>query len=587
MKIFEWQANKWIYDSISGTTLTNTGVFLKNTLKGQAGYFNDSSLSKTWLSISNKVALSFSFMQLKHSTASVDHLFCFNSYYCRLAIKSAQSLVFYVAGAWTSNIDIAYSIIIWKQYHIYIETENIWSNCNISIYINWLFISSWTATWYNFATLTDLYIWRWVVSWYWLIGNIYWMKVYNSFLSQAEINNEYKQFLSLQPIQPPKTNFVYPKPYQLRETWLVVWYNMQYTKGKVYDISGNLKNGTVVWWLYPTKNGIKSNWTNWKLTLWNIWNVKSVCMRIKLNSTTEKIMEWQANSKLMYSASWTLTASDFATKYINWVAGTTTVAWQWMNVVFTSSSDVSFSACTLFLNNATYWNFEIEDLRMYSIELTLQQAKIYNNQFAKRVVLEDNFSFDKAYWNTVVPRWWIAGTGSYKLVTELTGDSIIKKGANYLQCTWVWTISFPCKQAYWTWEWSWYKWADTNAIKIWVINNNNIDPSASTNDYTFNIDNTEAILFRRFWKSNIMVTVASYIANLTWYRTKITRSAVWSWTIYIKWWAFTNWTAISTSWWSWTNPSTDNTYTISNFLWLTLSVWDRIADIVIKEWIEV
>ena len=155
------------------------------------------------------------------------------------------------------------------------------------------------------------------------------------------------------------------------------------------DISGNNFNSTSLNTI-NTKNGLLYNGINSKDTIGNIGNVNSVSFRIKPTSTTCKIMEGRANAALIYIASGTLTASDFANIYVNGVASTAMVANQWQTVTLTSSSSVSFSACTLGLNNTTYGAFEIADLRIWNRALSLNyEIKQYHSQFILPTFLED------------------------------------------------------------------------------------------------------------------------------------------------------------------------------------------------------
>jgi hypothetical protein len=208
----------------------------------------------------------------------------------------------------------------------------------------------------------------------------------------------------------------------------------------IIDISGNLKNGVVTNCI-NTKDGIMLMGVNSKVVFGNIGVVKSVSFRFKPLSATCKIMEKAANSGLIYNNSGTLVAADFANIYINGTVGTGLTVNQWHNVCLTSASDVTFSACTLGLNNATYGAFEIADLRFHNRTLNVQETKDYNNLFVRPVLVCD-FSQDSADRQVKTPVGWIKGTGAGK-IGELTSvvSTSLPKGKKYFEFTTAGTMS--------------------------------------------------------------------------------------------------------------------------------------------------
>ena len=156
------------------------------------------------------------------------------------------------------------------------------------------------------------------------------------------------------------------------------------------DISGNGNNDTTTGKAPLTKQG-RYYYGDGKSVIGNIGNIKSMAFRIKLDSTTEKIMEGAANDKLIHAAAGTLTYPEFDNAFISGVDSDVVAAGNWIDVVIVSSTDVDFSACTLALNNTTFGNFEIEGLQFFTDQKDLQFAKDYHNSFARRVHTKQEF----------------------------------------------------------------------------------------------------------------------------------------------------------------------------------------------------
>jgi hypothetical protein len=184
--------------------------------------------------------------------------------------------------------------------------------------------------------------------------------------------------------------------------------------GTLVDISGNLKNGTTSGQPMMTKMGMMFDGSNDSVSLGNIGNVKTIALRIKPSSTTCKILQGTAGGVLVHINAGTLTASDFATKYVDGVAGTTMAANLWQTVILVSATDVAMTAVTLALNTATYGKFEIADLRFYNRVLSLQEVKNYHNSFVKPYLVED-FSKEGADGVAKVPSGWTKTSGAFKV----------------------------------------------------------------------------------------------------------------------------------------------------------------------------
>ena len=210
--------------------------------------------------------------------------------------------------------------------------------------------------------------------------------VYDHELSSKEISSLMFDFNNASILSRSiETPLTYPKPTDISgEAGILAGYNYV-EPGNSTDISGNGFNDTSTGGIVQTKDGRVYNGVNGKSVIGNLGNIKSIAFRIKLDSTTEKIMEGAANDKLIHAASGTLTYPEFDNAFIDGVDSDTLVADQWYNIVIISSTDVDFSACTLALNNTTYGKFEIEDLRFFTDEKDFQFAKDYHNSFARQV----------------------------------------------------------------------------------------------------------------------------------------------------------------------------------------------------------
>ena len=152
--------------------------------------------------------------------------------------------------------------------------------------------------------------------------------------------------------------------------------------GIVVDVAGGGNNGTIVG-AVSTSEGLYFSSNSAYITLGDIGNVKTIAFRIKPASTTEKIMEGAAADLLVHISSGTLTYSEFDNAFINGVDSDAMFADQWQNVVIVSSTDVDFSACTLGLNDATYGEFEIADLRFFNYQFSAEEAQEYHSSFQK------------------------------------------------------------------------------------------------------------------------------------------------------------------------------------------------------------
>jgi hypothetical protein len=398
--------------------------------------------------------------------------------------------------------------------------------------------------------------------------------LYDEILPVLEINKEYAKFLKVSSNNIEKNNFFISRPRSISSTNLVAAYSF-FEPGNDTDISNNGNNGTLTGTL-KTLNGKYFDGVDDKEVFGNLGNIKSIAFRIKLDSTTEKILEGSANDKLVHVNAGTLTYPDFDNAYINGADSDTLQANLWYNIVIVSSTNILFSACTLALNNVTYGNFEISDLKFYSDEKNQIFAQKYNNNF-NQIAFKDDFRFEPADGTNILPKDYIQGTGSFK-IGEITSfvskelDIFIK----YMECTSSGYISHKNTQAYGIYDFFIYKGADANQLNVYFINDR--DNISNENGYAFIVDNNEAIILSRRdvgAGTTLFSTSNSYIANSTWYKIRIERNRainefhtgnIGSIRALIKGGAFSwnDWVVVDVSGGSGTNPVLDNTHAISS-----------------------
>jgi hypothetical protein len=243
----------------------------------------------------------------------------------------------------------------------------------------------------------------------------------------------------------PKRNYYFPRPTSSNESGLVAHYVFSpetIQGGQLLDISGEGNDGTIDNCLI-TLDGLKANGTGGSVSLGNIGTVKTIACRVKLDSTTEQILEGAANDKLILVNAGTLTASDYSTLYVNGAVGTSVSADKWHDIVITDSTGVSNTAVTLALNDTSYGAVEFADLRFYSDEKDATWVKSYHNQWVRPYLIDD-FSDSPADGTTVVPEGWRSGTGVVKcgeITTYVNHD--LNVGTKYMEFTTAGTVLFP------------------------------------------------------------------------------------------------------------------------------------------------
>lgn len=217
-----------------------------------------------------------------------------------------------------------------------------------------------------------------------------------------------------------------------------------------------------------------------------------------------------------------------------------------------------------------YIKQSVKLVELYNKALGADEVKaIYNNSKAKN-------------YNPIMDiSKWIKGTGVYTETYQTTADAIVPIGKKIFTCGTAGTLYYPSKWAYGTVEFSVLKGADANQFDIYPISDR-LGAYNTFLGYLLRFSTAELLLLARSSggsATTLFNTVASYLAINTWYRFRITRTLSGVISIYVKGGAFTSFTLISTAGGSGTSPTTDNTYTTSNFFVIDNDTGDQISDI--------
>jgi hypothetical protein len=132
----------------------------------------------------------------------------------------------------------------------------------------------------------------------------------------------------------------------------------------------------------------------------------------------------------------------------------------------------------------------------------------------------------------------------------------------------------PSTQAYGEWTFDFYKGAAGNFVSVSLTSDTKT--ALPTTGYTFLARATDNNLqMKEYPGATVHINTGfSYYENATWYRIRITRSAVGVWGMWIRGGAFSGWTLVGTA--------TDNTSTTSNYFVLDFDAGDKVANIVFK-----
>ena len=226
-------------------------------------------------------------------------------------------------------------------------------------------------------------------------------------------------------------------------TGLEVAYNMiPSAGGRLVDISGENTSGVIdgaTETLYGLSfDGIDDS-VALNISLVHAATIKTICMRIKLASTTEMILDGDNTGNLVIdTTAGTLAYAAYDTAYIDGVESDTVVANQWHSIVITSSTAVDNNTPTLGRTTAapfTYGKFEIADLQYWSTEFTLSQAQDYHDSFVVPVI---DIRFNNDAVGSIKPYGWNGGTATVEvgeLTTQVSGIPELDIGTKYLEWT--------------------------------------------------------------------------------------------------------------------------------------------------------
>jgi len=185
-------------------------------------------------------------------------------------------------------------------------------------------------------------------------GHISKVAAYDHVFTAQERSQAYTEFLQAQPVAIEKYPSYNPfsKPSDLSSVSdLIAAYNMiPSTGGVLVDVSDNDGNGVITGPI-STLDGLRFDGVDDTIPLFIeagiAATVKTICFRIKLDTTTEEILEGGVGTNLIHAAAGTLTYDDYDTAYVNGIETDTVVADQWMNIVITSEIPVSNVTATL------------------------------------------------------------------------------------------------------------------------------------------------------------------------------------------------------------------------------------------------
>ena len=349
-KIFETQFEKGSYlDRAKGLVLTPTDAPFERTSKGLAAKFNGTS-SKVVFTETNfgtthtiiqwikfdEVASNMILFSNVGSTSYINYRFSTNLIRCRASSGDYTN--------WTIPDMIANT---WYQV-VVVRTEQI-SN----LYFDGAFIATDTLT----DNLDFIATQMGGYTANYMTGSIAKTSIYDNAFTAQEVIKDYNRFLQATSVAIEKYPSYNPfsKPSDLSSVSdLIAAYNMiPSTGGVLVDISDNDGNGVITGPI-STLDGLRFDGVDDTVPLFIeagiAATVKTVCFRIKLDTTTEEILEGGTGTELIYAAAGTLVYDDYSTAYINGIETDTVVANQWMNIVITSETSVSNVTATLGLN---------------------------------------------------------------------------------------------------------------------------------------------------------------------------------------------------------------------------------------------
>lgn len=256
-------------------------------------------------------------------------------------------------------------------------------------------------------------------------------------------------------------------------------------------------------------------------------------------------------------------------------------------LIDTLSSNIALVANNINIGNNAAYNRTYDGLiaspQVYDRVLTADERSQIYQQGASAIQYKTDWGTKTSHANVSTGQLedtdWQVSTGAWIVTTDVLNQGIAKvfenitAGVLYLPIDAFMTES---DAAYGTWQFYMYKGADTNVATISIIDNDLTVNNAG--GYGFRFMNDERIQMIEWGVAEKFNTAASYISINTWYGIKITRSSTGIFNAYIKGDSFGNdWVLIDPSGGDGTNPFTDNTRIVSNFIVVDFDAGDKLA----------
>lgn len=261
-------------------------------------------------------------------------------------------------------------------------------------------------------------------------GDMCFFRLYNSVLSQAEINSLYAEAEKGVPVHKPKRNLILNKPNDLKNiSGLVAAYNMKPVGTVLTDISGNGNNGTVSSGVVSTKDGMLfQNTRSSHVTLPNASTLfPSTTYTFQMSIDGSNTVPASGNHYIFgaprsegstyLSIVNAVTSGDIGVFYANNTDSVSTrytgILTRGLHTIQITRNNTSLSvyidgvlfntyndagqtpaALNTYINNLQPGTFSgdksiVKDLRIYNRVLSLQEIKDYHNSFVKPVIAED------------------------------------------------------------------------------------------------------------------------------------------------------------------------------------------------------
>jgi len=365
---------------------------------------------------------------------------------------------------------------------------------------------------------------------------------------------------------------------------------------------------SISWWIISTSvtNSNKIIFSNGYAWWWVTVNDRSVSLIEIYNSalTPDKIIWLSDNSisrqynPIMDLKKWIKWTGTYSEKYNYILKWQLVPNWDIINNSWWNGVWWTYSWWTAIATNAADWLYRVDMTnqlilwKTYRVEFKINSISAWG-LFPRYWVTWWSWTIRTTPWvyseTFTITTLWTAGRMELRQSWNVTAVveyfylyevNTYPVGKKYFICESPWTIWLQSKQAYWTWEFYIYKWSDSNQLFVNFLQNK-IASEIAWVWYQFLVPNNESARIARtnWWTDNtFLASAANFLANNTWYKIKVTRTLAWFWTLYVKWWVYNDWTI------AWI-PTTDSTYTTSNFICLDFDSWDRISDIVFYPYI--